>query len=210
MNRSILLAFCGAFIFVRCKNQTLKTEKRVAWYGKPYAIAIWRRCGNHFEGEYDEEKKEPVYLAALDTALSIGETYKNGGSALMQLKNHFLWRKTVRCLILARWFWLIWWKNELDASIMDGSNQTAGAVGGVRHRQAPDCAGPAVMEKSPRFQWAWCRATQEENGLEIVDPFLVLPRRPLKLAAKSIEKEMFNGKPEMPVRLLIATTNLVG
>ena len=40
-------------------------------------------------------------------------------------------------------------RNELDASIMDGHTQAAGAVGGVQHIKNPILLARAVMEKSP-------------------------------------------------------------
>ena len=39
-------------------------------------------------------------------------------------------------------------RNELDASIMEGSNLMAGAVAGVTHIKNPIRAARAVMEKS--------------------------------------------------------------
>ena len=40
-------------------------------------------------------------------------------------------------------------KNELDSSIMDGSNLMAGAVAGGTHTRHPISLARAVMEKSP-------------------------------------------------------------
>ena len=63
-------------------------------------------------------------------------------------------------------------KNELDASIMDGSNLKAGAVAGVTTIKNPITAAYAVMTKSQHVMLAGEGAEQfaEENGLEIVDP----------------------------------------
>jgi len=63
-------------------------------------------------------------------------------------------------------------RNELDASIMEGKQKRAGAVGGVTIVKNPISAARAVMEKSPHVlltgRGAELFATRQ--GLEIVDP----------------------------------------
>ena len=63
-------------------------------------------------------------------------------------------------------------KNELDASIMDGSNLKAGAVAGVTTIKNPIQAAHAVMTKSEHVMLAGKGAEQfaAEHGLKIVDP----------------------------------------
>jgi len=63
-------------------------------------------------------------------------------------------------------------KNELDASIMDGSNLEAGAVAGVTTIKNPITAARAVMDKSPHVMMAGPGAEKfaEANGCTIVDP----------------------------------------
>jgi beta-aspartyl-peptidase (threonine type) len=63
-------------------------------------------------------------------------------------------------------------KNELDASIMDGSNLMAGAVAGVTTIKNPITAAYAVMTKSEHVMLAGKGAEKfaEEQGLQIVDP----------------------------------------
>ena len=63
-------------------------------------------------------------------------------------------------------------KNELDASIMDGSNLMAGAVAGVTTIRNPITAAYAVMTKSEHVMMTGPGAEKfaEEQGLEIVDP----------------------------------------
>jgi L-asparaginase / beta-aspartyl-peptidase len=63
-------------------------------------------------------------------------------------------------------------KNELDASIMDGATQKAGAVGSVTIVKNPITLARAVMEKSPHVMLTGRGAEQfaKEQGIEIVDP----------------------------------------
>jgi L-asparaginase / beta-aspartyl-peptidase len=63
-------------------------------------------------------------------------------------------------------------KNEMDASIMDGSNLMAGSVAGVTTIKNPITAAHAVMTKSEHVMLIARGAEKfaEEQGLEIVDP----------------------------------------
>lgn len=62
--------------------------------------------------------------------------------------------------------------NELDASIMDGRDRSAGAVAGVSHIRHPMKLARAVMEDSPHVFLSGAGAEEfaRERGFEMVDP----------------------------------------
>jgi beta-aspartyl-peptidase (threonine type) len=82
-------------------------------------------------------------------------------------------------------------RNELDASIMDGSNLAAGAVAGVTDIRNPITAARAVMEKSPHVLLAGRGASEfaAEQGLEIVDPSYFRNERRWNELQRVLEKE---------------------
>jgi len=63
-------------------------------------------------------------------------------------------------------------RNELDASLMDGSTRAAGAVASVTTVRNPILAARAVMLRSPHVMMigAGAEAFAKEAGLELVDP----------------------------------------
>lgn len=62
-------------------------------------------------------------------------------------------------------------KNELDASIMNGKDLSAGAVAGLHHVKNPITLARAVMEKSPHVMMVGDGAEKfaKEQGIELVD-----------------------------------------
>ena len=89
-------------------------------------------------------------------------------------------------------------KNELDSSIMDGSNLKAGAVAGVTHTRHPISLARAVMEKSPYVMMAGpgTDAFAVHVGLEQVAPSFFFTEARWQSLVKQLEKE---GRP-VPAR----------
>jgi beta-aspartyl-peptidase (threonine type) len=81
--------------------------------------------------------------------------------------------------------------NEMDASIMDGSNLKAGAVTGVKTVKNPISAARKVMEETWHVLLAGEGADKfaEEQGLEIVDPKYFHTERRWKAIQKMKENE---------------------
>src|SRR5579863_7057794 len=88
-------------------------------------------------------------------------------------------------------------KNELDSSIMDGSNLKAGAVAGVTHTRHPISLARAVMEKSPYVMMAGpgTDAFAKSVGLEQVDNSYFFTESRWQSLVKQLQKE---GKPVPP------------
>jgi len=82
-------------------------------------------------------------------------------------------------------------KNEMDASIMDGSNKMAGSVAGVTIVKNPISAARAVMEKSPHVMLIGRGAElfATKMGLEIVDPSYFWTERRWKGLQQELLKE---------------------
>lgn len=82
-------------------------------------------------------------------------------------------------------------KNELDASIMDGSNLAAGAVTCVTDIKNPISAARKVMTNSPHvlFAGAGASAFAKEQGLEIVPPSYFYTEKRHEELKRALERE---------------------
>ena len=119
-----------------------------------------------------EEEKE--IRAALTEALLAGKKIlSSGGKSLDAVE------AVVRILEDSPWFnagkgavFTGEGTNELDASIMDGSNLKAGSVAGVKRIKNPISLARLVMEKSKHVMMAreGAEAFAKEQGIEFVDP----------------------------------------
>lgn len=165
-----------------------------------YAIVIHGGAGSQASSNHDKARQAAIYKE-LNAALDIGESILNaGGTALDAVE------KTIRYLEDCPKFnagkgavFTHDEKNELDASIMQGIDRKAGAVGGITTVRHPISAARAVMEKSKHVMMVGrgAEAFATANDLEIVDPsyFLVEDRlqrlRDVKaqIAAKSADEK---------------------
>jgi len=174
MRNTAFFALCLLFSF--CKNKadvTTSAPEKTTSPRPAYALAIHGGAGTIQRAEMSPEK-EAAYRAALDSALSVGEaTLKSGGTALDAVSQTIAFLEDCPFFNAGRGaVFTHEGKNELDASIMDGRDQRAGAVGSVTTVKNPIKLARAIMEKSPHVLLTGRGAEQfaAENGIEIVDP----------------------------------------
>ena len=114
-----------------------------------YAIAIHGGAGTILKSTMTPEK-EKAYLDGLKNAIEAGETIlKNGGSsidavekAIRSLEDNPLFNAGKGAVFSNAG------KNEMDASIMNGADLSAGAVAGISNVKNPISLAKGIMQKS--------------------------------------------------------------
>lgn len=162
-----------------------------------YAIAIHGGAGTLGKANMTPEK-EQAYRAALDSALTIGETLLRGGAPALDAVEQTI-RYLEDCPLFNAGRGAVFThegKNELDASIMEGRTQKAGAIGGVQRVKNPISLARAVMEKSPHvlLSGAGAESFATEQGIALIDPkwFYTEPR--WQALQKQLESEKSKPK----------------
>ncbi|MCB0662539.1 MAG: isoaspartyl peptidase/L-asparaginase [Saprospiraceae bacterium] len=198
------LILCGILIFPGCspssENQST-TAQPIANMERPaYAIAIHGGAGIITRDRMTPEK-ETAYRSALDTALTIGENLlKEGAPALdaieatiVYLENNPLFNAGKGAVFTHDG------TNEMDASIMNGKTQEAGAVGGVTIIKNPIKAARAVMESSNHVMLVGkgAEAFAQSQNLETVDPSYFKNEFRWDALQKALEKEQQTGYHEV-------------
>ena len=142
--------------------------------GKPgWSIAIHGGAGTLDPDKMTAEQKA-AYEAALQNALDAGkEILANGGSAMDAVKAAIIPLEDDPLFNAGRGAVFTWeGRNELDASIMDGRDRSAGAVTGVTTIRNPILLADKVRTESPHVFLLGEGAEQfaSENGLEPAGP----------------------------------------
>lgn len=174
---TIFSVFILTAILFSCKKEGLKnptpisieTTKQV----NEFAIVIHGGAGYQTRESISQEL-DSLVRNKLTEAITVGHNIlKNGGTSLDAVEN------TIHVLENSPLFnagkgavYTNHETNEMDASIMDGSNLDAGAVAGVTIIKNPISAARKVMESSPHVLLSGKGADQfaQEQGIEIVDP----------------------------------------
>lgn len=157
------ILFCVACLVTFCVSQAQNRE---------YVIVVHGGAGNMGDLENDPVKSAAYYVA-LDSALQIGDQVLsaggNGPEAVMAVINYFernpLFNAGIGATCTAEGLF------ELDASIMEGKDLSAGSVAGIKKVKHPINAAYAVKEKSPHVFLSGAGAEEfaAQEGLELVD-----------------------------------------
>lgn len=159
----------AAFFSCMQKNNPVESETSE----RPIALVIHGGAGT-LRKENMAPGQEELYHRKLQEALASGyDVLKNGGasvdaviSAIKVMEDSPLFNAGKGAVFTSDF------KNELDASIMDGSSLMAGAVAGVSTIKNPIVAAHAVMTRSNHVLLSGRGAEifAEQQGLEIVNP----------------------------------------
>jgi beta-aspartyl-peptidase (threonine type) len=189
--RNVLLSIIVLTFFLGCKNQETTTAAAELKPG-PITIVIHGGAGTILKKNMTPEK-ETAYHAALEAALDSGYTVlERGGksidaviAAIKVMEDSPLFNAGKGAVFTNDG------KNELDASIMDGSNLMAGSVAGVTTIKNPITAAHAVMMKSEHVMMVGKGAEKfaQEQGLTIVDPSYFFDSTRYKQLLKAKENE---------------------
>lgn len=176
MKRLLLAWGMLAFILTACNNDQGATKSAKADLSPQekadYAIVIHGGAGT-IKRENMTPEREAEYRAIMNRALDVGEEIlKNGGTSLEAVE------KTIMIMEDSPLFnagkgavFTHEGRNELDASVMNGADRNAGAVGGVTIVKSPIQAAIAVMNESPHVMLTGEGAEEfaMEQGLDTVD-----------------------------------------
>ncbi|WP_108867884.1 isoaspartyl peptidase/L-asparaginase family protein [Aquimarina aquimarini] len=178
--KKVIILF-SVVLFIACNKQPEKKVEAVSEVTKEeiskpednFGIVIHGGAGTILKKNMTPEK-EAAYKAKLEEAVKVGHAIlKNGGTSLEAVE------KTINVLENSPLFnagkgavFTNDATNELDASIMDGSNLNAGAVAGVKTVKNPINLAREVMLNSPHVLLSGSGAElfAKERNLEIVDP----------------------------------------
>lgn len=165
-----------------------------------YAIVIHGGAGTITRADLTPAQ-DSAYRAALNAALDIGEEIlKSGGDAIDAVEQtiHYLEDSPLFNAGKGAVF-TNEGRNEMDASIMVGTDRMAGAVGGVSNVKHPISAARAVMERSPHVLLTGKGAEQfaQESGLEIVDPSYFFTQRRWDALERAKAREERKGEAQV-------------
>jgi L-asparaginase / beta-aspartyl-peptidase len=171
--RRIFIALISITMFTGCENASKRESSTSSSEAGPITLVIHGGAGT-IKRENMTPERETAYREGLNQALEAGYAVLESGGASLDaviaaikvMEDNPLFNAGKGAVFTNEG------KNELDASIMDGSNLMAGAVAGVTTIKNPITAAYAVMTKSEHVMMAGKGAEKfaQEQGLEIVDP----------------------------------------
>tara|TARA_B100000683_G_scaffold267259_1_gene300645 strand:- start:291 stop:1259 length:969 start_codon:yes stop_codon:yes gene_type:complete len=176
-------------IIISCseKNQEVPIKQ-------PIAIVVHGGAGTILKKNMSDEK-EKRYKSKLEEAIRTGyQVLQNGGTSLDAVEQTIMILEDSPLFNAGKGAVFTHDKrNELDASIMDGSNLKAGAVAGVTQIKNPIRAARAVMEKSEHVLLAREGAEQFAllQKLDKVSPTYFFTEKRARSLERAIKEEKF-------------------
>ncbi len=163
-----------------------------AMAAQDFRLVIHGGAGNIVEGRFTPEE-EKAYHEGLQAALKAGyDVLAKGGTSVDAVKAAINQMELNPIFNAGRGaVFTNEGKNELDASIMDGKDLTAGAVAGVTNVKHPINCADLVRTKSPHVMMVTQGAEKfcSQNGAEIVDPKWFFTQHRYDQLKKAQEKE---------------------
>lgn len=163
-----------------------------AMAAQDFRLVIHGGAGNIVEGRFTPEE-EKAYHEGLQAALKAGyDVLAKGGTSVDAVKAAINQMELNPIFNAGRGaVFTNEGKNELDASIMDGKDLTAGAVAGVTNVKHPINCADLVRTKSPHVMMVTQGAEKfcAQNGAEIVDPKWFFTQHRYDQLKKAQEKE---------------------
>lgn len=181
-------------IISSCKSeQGEQAQLEPAEISQPEYVLVIHGGAGTMSREKMTEEREKEYRDKLSEALEAGEEIlKNGGSSLEAVKAAIIIMEDSPLFNAGKGAVFTNKKTvELDASVMDGRDLSAGAIAAVSDIKNPIKAAFAVMEKSEHVLLAGEGASifAKEMGLEIVDNSYFHTKARLDAVEKQIEQE---------------------
>lgn len=189
--RSIFIFIVIVSLSWQCKSNTSKSS------AKPeYVIVIHGGAGTILKQNMSPQMEEE-YRSVLKKVLQSGENIlSNGGSSndavvevISLMENSPLFNAGKGAVFTHDG------KNELDASIMNGTDLNAGAVAGVTRVKNPIQLARKVMENLPHvfLVGKGAETFAEEQGLSLVEPNYFWTKRRWESLQRAIEEEKSNN-----------------
>ncbi|MEP0391010.1 MAG: isoaspartyl peptidase/L-asparaginase [Erythrobacter sp.] len=173
-----------------------------------WSLAIHGGAGTILPENITPEQRV-AYEAALQKALDAGsEVLKNGGSAMEAVQAAIIPMEDNPLFNAGRGAVFTWeGENELDASIMDGRDRSAGAVTGVKTVKNPILLADKVRTESPHVFLMGEGAEQfaGEQGFEVTPPEWFATKR----RRESLERMKARGLSALDVDLKFGTVGAV-
>ncbi len=193
----LLAAFFLGSLVISCNSEQQKAEEKSIETKKEarkkdWAIVIHGGAGTILKENMTPEK-ETAYFDKLNEVLLLGkEILSSGGSSLDAVEQCIQLMEASPLFNAGKGsVFTHEGKNEMDASIMDGSDLDAGAVAGVSTIKSPISAARQVMENSPHVMLSREGAEEfaESMGEEIVDPSYFFTQDRFETLERVKEKE---------------------